>query len=29
MSYREKIEEFNSKIARMAEHYDIPKVGPG
>eukprot|EP00695_Tsukubamonas_globosa_P002270 TRINITY_DN3388_c0_g1_i1.p2 TRINITY_DN3388_c0_g1~~TRINITY_DN3388_c0_g1_i1.p2 ORF type:complete len:116 (-),score=30.49 TRINITY_DN3388_c0_g1_i1:62-409(-) len=28
-SYREKVEEFNTKIAQMSEHYDIPKVGPG
>jgi protein FAM32A len=28
-SYREKIEEFNKKIATVTEHCDIPKVGPG
>eukprot|EP00668_Euglena_longa_P011395 GGOE01013795.1.p1 GENE.GGOE01013795.1~~GGOE01013795.1.p1 ORF type:complete len:128 (+),score=43.78 GGOE01013795.1:31-384(+) len=28
-SYRDRIDEFNSKIATISEHYDIPKVGPG
>lgn len=28
-SYRERIEEFNKKVANQTEHYDIPKVGPG
>jgi len=28
-SHREKVEEFNKKLANMSEHYDIPKVGPG
>lgn len=25
-SHREKIEEFNQRLANMSEHYDIPKV---
>ena len=29
LTYREKVEDFNRKIAKMPEHYDIPKVGPG
>jgi protein FAM32A len=28
-SYRERVEEFNKKVAKQTEHYDIPKVGPG
>lgn len=28
-SYREQIEEYNQKVARLSEHHDIPKVGPG
>nr|WJH19562.1 Ovarian tumor-associated gene 12 (OTAG12) [Euglena gracilis] len=28
-SYRDRIDEFNAKIATISEHYDIPKVGPG
>jgi len=28
-SHRERIEEFNQKLANLSEHYDIPKVGPG
>ena len=25
-SHREKVEEFNKKLANLSEHYDIPKV---
>ena len=28
-SYRERVDEFNKKIANESEHHDIPKVGPG
>uniref|UniRef100_A0A6B2LPE6 Protein FAM32A n=1 Tax=Arcella intermedia TaxID=1963864 RepID=A0A6B2LPE6_9EUKA len=28
-SHRQKVEEFNTKLANLSEHYDIPKVGPG
>jgi len=28
-SHRERIEEFNQRLANLSEHYDIPKVGPG
>jgi len=28
-SHRQKVEEFNLKLANLSEHYDIPKVGPG
>lgn len=28
-TYREKIDKFNKKIAKIPEHFDIPKVGPG
>eukprot|EP01105_Mastigella_eilhardi_P021541 TRINITY_DN5226_c0_g1_i1.p1 TRINITY_DN5226_c0_g1~~TRINITY_DN5226_c0_g1_i1.p1 ORF type:complete len:154 (-),score=49.15 TRINITY_DN5226_c0_g1_i1:63-503(-) len=28
-THRDKIVEFNQKLANLSEHYDIPKVGPG
>lgn len=28
-THRERVKEFNEKLANMSEHYDIPKVGPG
>jgi len=28
-SHREKIEEYNEKLANLSEHHDIPRVGPG
>lgn len=28
-SHREKVREFNERIARETEHFDIPRVGPG
>ena len=28
-SHREKVKEFNEYLARLTEHHDIPKVGPG
>merc|ERR1712182_37317 len=28
-THRERVKEFNEKLAGMSEHYDIPKVGPG
>jgi len=28
-SHRQKIDDFNEKLAKLSEHYDIPKVGPG
>jgi len=28
-SYRERIDEFNAKVATLSEHHDIPRVGPG
>eukprot|EP00347_Sterkiella_histriomuscorum_P024323 403331528 len=28
-NHREKIEDFNKKLAKLPEHFDIPKVGPG
>ncbi|KAH3732529.1 protein FAM32A [Pelomyxa schiedti] len=28
-THREKIEEYNKKLANLSEHYDVPKVGPG
>ena len=27
--HRERIEQFNDRLANMPEHFDIPKVGPG
>ena len=27
--HRQKIENFNKKLANLPEHNDIPKVGPG
>jgi hypothetical protein len=29
VTHREKVEGFNKKLKEMAEHYDIPRVGPG
>lgn len=29
MSHRERVQNFNEKLASLTEHYDIPKVGPG
>ena len=28
-SHRERVAEFNAKLAALSEHHDIPKVGPG
>ncbi len=28
-SHREKVAEFNAALAKLSEHHDIPKVGPG
>jgi protein FAM32A len=28
-SHRERVAEFNEKLAALSEHHDIPKVGPG
>mmetsp|Transcript_15075 Transcript_15075/g.38325 ORF Transcript_15075/g.38325 Transcript_15075/m.38325 type:complete len:114 (+) Transcript_15075:211-552(+) len=28
-THRQRVKEFNEKLASMSEHYDIPKVGPG
>ncbi|KAL2926556.1 Protein FAM32A [Bienertia sinuspersici] len=28
-SHRDRIQKFNSYLANLSEHYDIPKVGPG
>ena len=28
-SHKEKLAEMNDKLARLTEHHDIPKVGPG
>lgn len=28
-SHKQKVEEFNAKLDKIPEHYDIPKVGPG
>jgi translation elongation factor EF-1alpha len=25
----DRVQEFNSKLARLSEHNDIPRVGPG
>lgn len=29
MTYRQRIDEYNRRLASMSEHHDIPKVGPG
>ena len=29
LTHRQKIENFNKKLADLPEHNDIPKVGPG
>ena len=28
-SHKQKVAEFNEKLAKLSEHHDIPKVGPG
>ena len=28
-SHKDKVSEFNSKLAKLSEHHDVPKVGPG
>ncbi|KAJ5073722.1 hypothetical protein M0811_08286 [Anaeramoeba ignava] len=28
-SHRQRVEEFNERLASLPEHHDIPKVGPG
>ena len=28
-THKEKVQEFNEKLASLSEHHDIPKVGPG
>ena len=28
-THREKIQEYNQKLAKLPEHNDIPRVGPG
>ena len=29
LTHKEKVRMFNEKLARLSEHHDIPKVGPG
>ena len=29
MGHKEKVEQFNERLANLPEHFDIPKVGPG
>ena len=29
LTHREKMERFNNHCSRLAEHFDMPKVGPG
>jgi len=29
LPYRQRIDEYNKRLAAMSEHHDIPKVGPG
>ena len=28
-THKDKVNEFNEKLANLTEHHDIPKVGPG
>ena len=28
-THREKIDEYNKQLAKLPEHFDIPRVGPG
>lgn len=28
-THKEKVAEFNDKLSKLSDHYDIPKVGPG
>lgn len=29
MGYRQRIDEYNKRLASYSEHHDLPKVGPG
>lgn len=29
LTYRQRIDEYNKRLAALSEHHDIPKVGPG
>jgi len=29
LSHKDKVKLFNEKLAKLSEHHDIPKVGPG
>lgn len=29
MTYRQRVDEYNKRLASLSEHHDIPKVGPG
>ena len=29
LTHRDKINQFNEKLEKLPEHFDIPKVGPG
>lgn len=29
MTYRQRVDEYNRRLASMSEHHDLPKVGPG
>ena len=28
-THKQRVAEFNEKLSKLSEHYDIPKVGPG
>ena len=28
-SHKERVAEFNESLAKLSEHHDIPKIGPG
>ena len=28
-THRERIDEYNKKLAKLPEHFDIPRIGPG
>jgi protein FAM32A len=29
LPYRQRVDEYNKRLASLSEHHDIPKVGPG
>ena len=28
-SFKEKVKDFNGRLKKQSDHYDIPRIGPG